>query len=123
MKRSVMKKRALTLLEMMIVILLIALITGVVGYNMKGSLDKGKIFKSRHAKEQLHELLLMVMAETGESRDQILSEWKGKVKALNIAKNSEELFKDGWGSEWIVSKSLQDPYDFEITSENAVRYQ
>lgn len=115
------QKRALTLLEMMIVILLIALITGVVGYNMKGSLDKGRIFKSRQAKEQLRELLLMAMAEKGETRDEILADWKAKVEALKIAKNSAELFKDGWGADWIVSKG-QDSDDFEITSENAARY-
>ena len=38
------KKRAITLLEIMIVILLIGLIGGVVSYNLKGTLDKGKAF-------------------------------------------------------------------------------
>ena len=41
------KKRAITLLEIMIVILLIGLIGGVVSYNLKGTLDKGKAFASK----------------------------------------------------------------------------
>ena len=40
------KKRALTLLEIMIVIVLIGIIGSVIGVNMKGSLDAGKAFKS-----------------------------------------------------------------------------
>ena len=73
-----MKKRALTLLEIMIVIFLITLITGVVGYSMKGSLDKGKAFRTEQGKEQLHDLLLICLSEEG--------------NADEIAKNPEKIF-------------------------------
>ena len=58
-----MKKRALTLIEIMIVIFLITLITGAIGYNMKGSMDKGKEFRTKQAKAQLHDLRLICLEE------------------------------------------------------------
>lgn len=118
------QKRALSLLEMMIVILLITMVTGVIGYNMKGTLDRGKVFKSKQGKTQLRELLFMVMAETGETASAIVAEgkWKEKVRKLNIARDADALFKDGWGAEWTVKVDPSDSNDFEITSTNAARY-
>ena len=43
------KQYALTLIEIMIVIVLIGLIGSVIGANMKGSLDEGKAFKTKYA--------------------------------------------------------------------------
>ena len=60
------KKRALTLLEIMIVIFLITLITGAIGYNMLGTLDRGRVFRTQQAKEQLHDLLLICLADKGD---------------------------------------------------------
>ena len=45
-----MKKRALTLLEVMIVIFLITLITGTIGYSMRGTLDKGFFGEELHVR-------------------------------------------------------------------------
>ena len=53
-----MKKRSVTLLEMMIVITLIGLIASVIGYNMKGSLDRGKAFKTEESQKQIKDILL-----------------------------------------------------------------
>ncbi len=57
------KKRAFSLLEVMVVIFLITLITGAIGYNMKGTLDKGRAFRTEQAKTQLHDLLLICIEE------------------------------------------------------------
>ncbi len=42
-------KRCVTLIEMMIVMFLISLITGVIAYYYRGSLDEGKAFKTKAA--------------------------------------------------------------------------
>ena len=39
------KKRSMTLLEVMIVIFIIGIIGSIVGYNMKGSMEKARAFK------------------------------------------------------------------------------
>ena len=98
-----MKKRALTLLEIMIVVLLITLITGVISYNMKGTLDKGKAFRTQRAMEQLHELLYLRQAETNKSLKSIIDNRKEELKNIDLVKNADNFLKDGWGE------------DFEIT--------
>lgn len=90
-----MKKRALTLLEIMIVIFLITLITGTIGYSMRGTLDKGRAFRTEQAKEQLRDLLLICLAEGGDA-DKIAQDPVGNLKKLGLAKDPENLVKDGW---------------------------
>jgi len=116
-----MKKRALTLLEVMIVIFLITLITGVIGYNMKGSLDKGKKFRSIQAKEQLHDMLLMCLAE-GKKPEDISKDPLKMVKELGLAKNPDKLVLDGWGAPFKVAMT-SDHKDFTITSANSKLYE
>ncbi len=67
-----MKKRAITLLEIMIVIFLIALIGGVVGFNMKGSMDKGKAFKTSQAISRVKEILYLVASEQNLNLDEVV---------------------------------------------------
>lgn len=117
-----MKKRALTLLEVMIVIFLITLITGVIGYNMKGSLDKGKKFRSLQAKEQLHDMLLMCLAEGTIPPEEIAQEPLKAVKKIGLAKNPDKLVVDGWGAPFTV-KMTSDHKDFNITSSNSKLYE
>src|SRR5476651_2561412 len=95
------KKRALTLLEIMIVICLITLITGVIGYNMKGSLDKGKAFRTEQAKNQLHDMLLLALSE-GQKMDYILEKPLDVVKKLGLARDADGLLKDGWNEEFVI---------------------
>ncbi len=58
-----MKKQAITLIEIMIVILLIGLIGGTLAYNMRGSLDKGKEFKTEQNKSKLYDVLMLEYAK------------------------------------------------------------
>ena len=91
-----MTKRTLTLLEIMIVIFLITIITGAIGYNMKGALEKGKIFRTERAKEQLREIILLRLAEGHEMAD-ILKELPKHIEESGLAKDPNALVKDGWG--------------------------
>lgn len=90
-----MKKKALTLLEIMIVICLITLITGTIGYSMKGTLDKGRAFRTEQAKEQLSDLLLLCLADGGDA-DMIAQKPVNYLKKLGLAKDPEHLILDGW---------------------------
>jgi type II secretory pathway pseudopilin PulG len=114
------KKRALTLLEVMIVIFLITLITGVIGYNMKGSLDKGKVFRTEQAMNQLQDMLLLALSE-GKTMDEILSKPKVVLKELGLARDPEGLLKDGWNVPFEITAS-RNKNDFKIISKKFDEY-
>ncbi|NGX56986.1 MAG: hypothetical protein K1060chlam5_01242 [Candidatus Anoxychlamydiales bacterium] len=107
------KKRFMTLLEIMIVILLIGIITSVVGYNMKGSLEKGKIFKTRQAQSQVKDLLLLEVAK-GEDIDVVVNDPRKYLEKSNLAKNVESLLKDGWNEPFMITK--KGSFDISVRS-------
>lgn len=100
------KKRSITLLEIMIAILIIGLIGGVLGYQMKGSLDEGKAFKSREGSSKLESILNLQIAFQDwdpsklESRkgsyvdEQYL---KGCLESSGMIKDVSKMVVDGWG--------------------------
>ncbi len=110
------KKRHMTLLEIMIVIFLIGLITSVVGYNMKGSLNKGKIFKTEQAINQVKDLLLLEVAQ-GANIDEVVSNPQKFLDQSGMAKNSKELLKDGWGHELKITINNKDRTDITVESD------
>lgn len=98
-----MKKRALSLIEIMIVIFLITLVTGAVGYNMKGAMDKGKKFKTEQAMAQLEDLLLICLDENGLAKGAEIAADPGKyLKDSGLAKNPDKLTKDGWNEPFTI---------------------
>jgi type II secretory pathway pseudopilin PulG len=90
------KKHSLTIIETLIVIFLITLISGAVGYNLKGTLDKGRAFRTELAKEQLENLLL-ICVEEGEKPETVSRDPESYLEKYNLAKNSKKLTEDGWG--------------------------
>lgn len=116
-----MKKRTLTLLEIMIVIFLITLITGTIGYSMRGTLDKGRAFRTEQAKEQLHDLLLISLAE-GNDADKIAQEPADYLKKLGLAKDPDNLVKDGWKEPFDITVNASKS-DFTIKSKALINYQ
>lgn len=104
----------------MIVIFLITLITGAIGYNMKGTLDRGRAFRTEQAKAQLHDLLLICMEE-GVKPDELAKEPAANLKKYNLAKNSEKIVQDGWGANFVI-QYIQSKNDFKITSPAYDRY-
>jgi Tfp pilus assembly protein PilE len=54
------KRRNITLIEVMIVMLLVALFTGVVAYNYSGSLEVGKANTTKMAMEKLENTLALI---------------------------------------------------------------
>ena len=114
------KKRAFTLLEIMIVIFLITLITGAIGYNMKGTLDRGRAFRTEQAKAQLHDLLLICLEE-GVKGEELAKDPVSSLKKYGLAKNSDKLVQDGWGSNFVINYS-ENKNDFKITSPPYEKY-
>ncbi|MGL5264217.1 MAG: type II secretion system protein [Candidatus Rhabdochlamydia sp.] len=90
------KKQALTLLEIMIVIVLIGLIGSVLGFSMKGSLDKGKVFKTERAMQLIEDTLMLEVAK-GASIDDVIVNAKTYLENSGMVKNAANILKDGWG--------------------------
>lgn len=116
-----MVKRTLTLLEIMIVIFLITIITGAIGYNMKGALEKGKVFRTERAIEQLREIILLKLAE-GEDLSQILGNLPKAIASSGLVKDPDNLVKDGWGIPFEIKPHKQRD-DVTIISKKLLAYQ
>lgn len=115
------KRRFITLVEMMIVMFLIAMITGVIAYNYTGSLEEGKAFKTKHGIDKINTVLDLHLATHPEDRDHIENRWREIVESSQLVKSPKELIKDGWGVEYSVSKDQNN--DIEIKSEKYNQYQ
>lgn len=98
-----LKRRHVTLIEMMIVMFLIALITGVIAYNSRGSLDEGKSFKTKMAIEKIEAILNLKVAEDPSLLDSIGSNWEQIIETSPLAQNAKNLITDGWGKKFIVT--------------------
>ena len=121
MTRKNFKKRFITLVEMMIVMFLIAMITGVIAYNYTGSLEEGKAFKTKAGIEKIHTVLDLYLATHPEERDRIDSQWRDILRKSQLVKNSREREKDGWGVDYQVS--VDEKGDIEIKSQKYEDYQ
>ncbi len=105
MKFLTIKRRYITLIEIMIVMFLIALITGVIAYNYRGSLDEGKAFKTKAAIEKVETILNLSVSEEPSLQDRITTPivWQEIIKNSPLVSNSSALIKDGWGGEFSVT--------------------
>ena len=99
--RDVMKKKyAMTLLEIMIVIFIIGIIGSVVGYNMRGSLDQGKAFKTKEATRKIYEVLALENARgktIPEGTVDFLTEVSKILKESGFIRKASLVTTDGWG--------------------------
>lgn len=98
-----LQRRFVTLIEMMIVMFLIALITGVIAYNYRGSLDEGKAFKTKAGIEKLETILNLEVSKNPQIANQITSQWRQLVETSPLVHDPKALIKDGWGEDYQVS--------------------
>lgn len=103
MKMRIIRRAYITLIEMMIVMFLIALITGVIAYNVKGSLDQGKVFKTKVGMEKVETILNLAIANDPDLGSHIKENWKAVVKTSPLVQNPDSLIKDGWGNDYDVN--------------------
>jgi len=103
------KKRFITLIEIIIVMFFITIITGVIAYNIKGALDEGKAFKTLESMKQIDTILNMEL-----SNDSIVAEdidngnYIEILKRHPLIKNWKSISKDGWGEAFVISYSEED---------------
>jgi prepilin-type N-terminal cleavage/methylation domain-containing protein len=115
------KKRALTLLEIMIVIVLIGLIGSVIGVNMKGSLDEGRAFKTRQAQEQIQDILMLEVAR-GTPIDEVIAKREEYLENSGLVKKAKAFLRDGWGQEFLVKEDGRKNGNISVVSERLKAY-
>ena len=108
------KKRAITLIEIMIVILLIGIIGGTLAFNMRGSMDQGRAFKSEQNMMRINDILMLESASRGRDLSEIVTSWEEAVSRSPMVKNGAELCRDGWNRAFEVKVSDED--ELKITS-------
>ena len=113
------KKRPITLLEIMIVIFLIGIIGSVIGYNMKGSMDKGKAFKTEHAMKQIEDILLLQVSDKAPI-ETILANPSHYLKTSGMVKDPNGMLKDGWGQPFEIR--LTRSGTFKVSSSALLKY-
>lgn len=106
-------------MEIMIVIFLIGLIGSVIGYNMKGSIDEGRYFKSEQVAAQVREILLLEIAK-GADIDLVVEKPEHYVKRTGLTKEAKKIMLDGWDQKVKVSK--KGDFDIEVISEKGEEY-
>lgn len=109
-----LKRRYITLIEIMIAMFLIALIIGVVGYNYRGALDEGKAFKTKAAIDRLENILNLAISENPNLRDSITSDWQNIIRQSPLVSQPDALLKDGWGQTFNVT--LDQNHNVQVTS-------
>lgn len=120
MKMYRIERRFITLIEVMIVMFLIALITGVLAYNYKGSLDKGKEFKTKAGIERLETILNLAVSEHPSLLKEIDEHWEEVVKSSPLVQNAKDLIYDGWGNKYHVEVNAEG--DIEVSSTGLKEY-
>jgi general secretion pathway protein G len=115
------KKRALTLLEIMIVIVLIGIIGSVIGVNMKGSLDKGKAFKTEQAMQQIQDILMLEVAR-GTSIDDVVKDPAKYLAASGLVKNPSKFINDGWDQPFDIKADGRGNGNIIVKSEKLAFY-
>ena len=114
------KKRYMSLLEIMIVILLIGVITSVVGFNVKGSLEKGKVFKTEQAIVQIKDLLLLKVAG-GATIEQVVASPVEYLRRSGVPKEPSKFILDGWGETLKVEATYSNT-DIKVSSNKLNNY-
>ena len=108
------KKRALTLIEMIVVMLLIAMITGAVAYNYNESLNEGKAFKTKEGIARIETILALELADSRRTVDQVAEDWQRVVKQSPLIGKGSDPIKDGWGE--VCTVSVGDKEEFSVVS-------
>jgi len=115
------KKYAMTLLEIMIVIFIIGIIGSVIGYNMRGSLDKGKAFKTKEGVNKLYEIVQLEEAQGNplNSEQDLETAVERLLTNSGLVRRPSDLMKDGWGN---IYEFKHEGKELRITSDKYESY-
>src|SRR5689334_2899931 len=96
------KRQFLTLIEMMIVMFIIALITGGLAYRYVGSLDESRAFKTKVAIDRVSGILNLKAADDPSFLERARGEWQEVISTSPLVANPNDLVRDGWGQAFQV---------------------
>lgn len=119
------QKRAFTLMEIMIVIFLIGIIGGAISYNMRGSLDRGRAFKTEQAMNQLRDIFELELANGNYNAQEIAERAdlrENIIKASGLSRDAKKLLKDGWNEPLEFSPDHRSPDRILISSKKLKTY-
>jgi hypothetical protein len=83
-------------------------------------LDEGKAFKTKQAAEQIHDILILEIAE-GFDQDQVIQNPKKFLVRSGVAKNPDKLLKDGWGNDFEIIAYGKN--DLKVISKALIAYE
>jgi type II secretory pathway pseudopilin PulG len=118
-KKLATRRFSLTLIEMIIVMILIATITGAIAVNYQTSLDKGRLFATERRAERLRAIAHIYFAE---HPDRIGSDlqWEAIINETGLgAGKASDLLQDDWGNKFdiTIQNSKDGSFDIDISSE------
>ncbi len=116
---KIKRKSPLTIIEVMIVIFIISIVGGVMTHNMKGSLVKGRAFKTETASREAYDILSLELA-SGTPLDDILTDPASVLTQSGLVKNPKKLLQDGWGTDFQIIKLGNE--DFVLYSKKWIDY-
>ena len=123
------RRRSVTLVEMIIVMILIATITGALAYNYRGTLNRGRAFTTKQNISRLETIITLYLAENP-GQEQVLRDSRAAVarviKSSPLSpKNPDSLLVDGWGKPIKIDFSSDDPLETQviITSDSLKNYE
>jgi len=96
-------RRSLTLMELMVVIVIIGLVSSVIAYNVRGSLHKGRVFRTEQAMNMLDDLISLEVPP--DRVDNLVDDPKKELEKSGLAKDLDKLLVDGWGTKFVITKS------------------
>lgn len=98
-------KRAFTLMEIIIVIFLIGIISGVISYNMRGSIENGRAFRTEQAMTQIKDILEMEIAKAEFAPETIVQNPVQFLTRSGFVKDPKKFAKDGWNQNFEITAS------------------
>ena len=118
-------KRAITLIEMIVVMILIATITGAVTLNYRKSLNEGRAFKTKEGIERIETMLSLYFAENP-SANRNVSDYAELFQIANqspLVKNPKDFLQDGWGFNYEVNcKDTGADVEISVSSKKYEQY-
>lgn len=93
------KKKSLTLIEIMVVIALIGIIGSVVGVNMKKSMDKAKAFKAKMQIQKIEDCLNLYYAENNVEPSYVQAQAPQILEDSGLFKETQQILKNPYGEE------------------------
>lgn len=115
------KKRALTLIEIMVVLFIITIVTSVIGVNMKGTMKEGKAFKSEKGSKQIYDILSLEIAKNPDILTQMVENPEMVLKNSGIVSDAKKSLVDGWGEPFVL-KFIEEEQDLKVTSKNWLKH-